>query len=153
MAFSETDYIVHTNEKDGQRYKVALTHSSLGSLPSHEVHGGCTPEEVLVPFIVITNNDEAKPIPYSITPLSDSIAVSDGKLSFTINPEPKSAEIIVDGVKHKLEYNNLKWSYFASGLSEGKHAVSVIPYKGEAKHFEINFYGMGFGNSLSDFDF
>ena len=153
MALSETDYVVYTNEKDGQRYKVALTHSSLGSLPSHEVHGGCTPEEVLVPFIVITNNDEAKPIPYTVTSLSDSVAVSDGKLEFTIQPEPKSAEIIVDGVKLKLEYNNLKWSYVASGLSEGKHTVSVIPYKGEAKHFEINFYGMGFGNSLSDFDF
>jgi hypothetical protein len=34
---------------------VALTHASLNTKPVREVHGGCTPEEILVPFIVISN--------------------------------------------------------------------------------------------------
>ena len=45
--YHDADYVVHTNENDGERYKVALTHASLGRKPVHEVHGGCTPEEVL----------------------------------------------------------------------------------------------------------
>ena len=49
----DSDYIRHTN--NGINYKVALTHASLNIKPVREVHGGCTPEEILVPFIVISN--------------------------------------------------------------------------------------------------
>lgn len=150
--FSETDYVVHTNERDGNKYKVALTHSSLGIVPTHEVHGGCTPEEVVVPFIIISNNEAAKPISYNVTIISDSVAVSDGTLSFTINPEPKNAVITIDAAEHKLEYSNLKWTFKAKYISEGNHKVCVIPHKGAAYEFTVNFYGMGFGNSLTDFD-
>jgi hypothetical protein len=38
---------------------VALTHASLNNRPVREVHGGCTPEEILVPFIVISNKKSA----------------------------------------------------------------------------------------------
>ena len=49
----DSDYIRHTN--NGINYKVALTHASLNTKPVHEVHGGCTPEEILVPYILISN--------------------------------------------------------------------------------------------------
>lgn len=39
-AISDSDYLVHMNETDGQNYKVALTHSSLSKIPTHQVHGG-----------------------------------------------------------------------------------------------------------------
>ena len=41
---------------------MALKHASLGILPRREAHGGCTPEEVLVPTIVISdkNNQDKK---------------------------------------------------------------------------------------------
>ena len=46
------DYVRHKN------FKVALTHASLNKKPVREVHGGCTPEEILVPFILISNKKE-----------------------------------------------------------------------------------------------
>ena len=49
----DSDYIRYSN--NGVNYKVALTHASLNTKPVREVHGGCTPEEILVPFIVISN--------------------------------------------------------------------------------------------------
>lgn len=153
VAKSETDYVVHENETDHKKYKVALTHSSLGHKPTHEVHGGCTPEEVLVPFIVITNNESSKPIEYNVQIESEAIAVSDGTLSFIINPEPKYAHIYIDGVKYKLEYNNLRWSLKVPGLSEGKHLVTVVPFKGEPHSFSVNLYGLGFSGGTNDFDF
>jgi hypothetical protein len=55
----DTDYIRHTN--NGVNYKVALTHASLNTKPVREVHGGCTPEEILVPFIVISNKIKVLP--------------------------------------------------------------------------------------------
>lgn len=42
----------------GDNFKVALTHASLNTKPVREVHGGCTPEEILVPFILISNRKE-----------------------------------------------------------------------------------------------
>lgn len=56
----DTDYIRHKNGDD--YFKVALTHASLNSKPVREVHGGCTPEEILVPFIVISNRKSTKMI-------------------------------------------------------------------------------------------
>jgi hypothetical protein len=58
----DTDYIRHKN--GNENFKVALTHASLNIKPVREVHGGCTPEEILVPFIVISNkkvNNEIAP--------------------------------------------------------------------------------------------
>ena len=54
----DTDYIRHKNGEDN--FKVALTHASLNTKPVREVHGGCTPEEILVPFLVISNKKSAR---------------------------------------------------------------------------------------------
>jgi hypothetical protein len=56
----DTDYIRHKNGTGN--FKVALTHASLNTKPVREVHGGCTPEEILVPFIVISNKKSVKTI-------------------------------------------------------------------------------------------
>jgi hypothetical protein len=56
----DTDYIRHKNGTDN--FKVALTHASLNTKPVREVHGGCTPEEILVPFIVISNKKSARAV-------------------------------------------------------------------------------------------
>ena len=55
-AIEDTDYIRHKNGE--HNFKVALTHASLNEMPRWEVHGGCTPEEILVPFILISNKKE-----------------------------------------------------------------------------------------------
>jgi len=56
----DTDYIRHKN--GANNFKVALTHASLNTRPIREVHGGCTPEEILVPFIVISNKKTTKAV-------------------------------------------------------------------------------------------
>lgn len=56
----DTDYIRHKNGKEN--FKVALTHASLNTKPVREVHGGCTPEEILVPFLLISNKKTTKTI-------------------------------------------------------------------------------------------
>lgn len=57
-SIEDSDYIRYSN--NGVNYKVALTHASLNTKPVREVHGGCTPEEILVPFIVISNKKSGK---------------------------------------------------------------------------------------------
>ena len=148
----DVNFVVHTNEYDGKKYKVALCHASLGKKPTHEVHGGATPEEVLVPFIVITNDDLAKPLTFAVKPKETSIPVSDKRVSFTIMPAPQSATVIFNGQEIPLTKNGLQWVAMLSSATEGKHQLTVMPFRGKPVQIEIEIYGMGFSSALSDFE-
>lgn len=151
-AESMPEYISVKNSDDNQDYKVALTHSSLGRKPSHEVHGGCTPEEVLVPFIVLTNIDGSKSIKYDITPINKDLPVSNPTFECVINPKPKTAKLIIGNDKINMVASGTTWSVKIPNPKEGSLNVSVLPERGKATNFDLNIYGMGMGNSLSDFD-
>lgn len=149
---SMPEYITVKNQDDNLDYKVALTHSSLGRKPSHEVHGGCTPEEVLVPFLVLTNVDASKPVKFDIKPVKTELPVSMPVFECIISPQPKSAQLIVGTKKIDMTVNGTKWSGKIPNAIEESIVVNVLPDKGKAKNFDINIYGIGMGNSLSDFD-
>lgn len=53
MNKSSDDFIIYKHSDI--KYVVALKHASLGIKPRREAHGGCTPEEVLVPTIIISD--------------------------------------------------------------------------------------------------
>lgn len=147
------EYVTVNNADDKKDYKVALTHASLGNKPSHEVHGGCTPEEVLVPFIVVTNNDASKPLKYNIKPKEIEVPLSSPVFECIILPQPKSAQLIVDGTKVPMTVSNTTWSAKIPQATEGKMRVSVLPERGKLHNFEVKVYGLGLGNSiLDDFD-
>lgn len=143
---NDKDYIFHTNETDGQLYKVALNHSSLRYVPTHEVHGGCTPEEVLVPFFILSNKkDEIQD--FKVTLVNEKVAISDGKISVEIMPEPKSARLTYNDKTYKMERSGTLWSAIVDNPTEGKHKFTVLPEGGYNKELEIEFYGIGFSNS------
>lgn len=148
----DMNFVIHNNERDGKKYKVALCHASLGKKPTHEVHGGATPEEVLVPFIVITNDDLAKPQDYVVRVKETSLPISEKKVTFTIMPAPQSASVIFNGQEIPLTKNGLQWEAVLSAATEGKHQLTILPMRGKPVQFEIEFYGMGFSSGLDDFD-
>lgn len=151
-AESMPEYITVKDPDDKQNYKVALTHSSLGRKPSHEVHGGCTPEEVLVPFIVLTNIDSSKPVKYEIKPVKSELPVSSPLFECIIIPKPKSAKLIAGNDKIDMTAKGTKWSAYIPKAIEGRISVSVQPERGKIVNLDVKIYGMGMGNSLSDFD-
>lgn len=147
---SESDFIVCQNEVDNKKYRVALNHSSLGTKPTHEVHGGCTPEEVIVPYIVISNIDESKPINYNIQLRTPKVAISDGVVKVSIMPEPKNVKAIIDGVELEMQLSNLEWSIKLENQSAGKHSIQIKPFCGVGTFIDVEFYGMGFNNAAMD---
>ncbi len=150
---SDIDFVVHENECDHKKYKVALRHQSLGVRPTHEVHGGATPEEVLVPFIVISNNDVSKPLKYTVIPVEAKVPISDKKVAFRIIPEPKSAKVIYNGQEIVLARHGMQWEGTFPNATEGKHHITVIPFRGKSAQLEIEFFGMGFGSGIDLDDF
>ena len=150
---SDIDFVVHENERDHKKYKVALRHQSLGIKPTHEVHGGATPEEVLVPFIVISNDDASKPLKYTVTPVEVKVPISDKKVAFMIIPEPQSAKAIFNGQEIALARHGMQWEGIFSNATEGKHYITVIPFRGKSAQLKIEFFGMSFGSGLDLDDF
>lgn len=150
---NEPEYVIHSNEVDGNYYKVALTHASLGNKPSHEVHGGCTPEEVLVPFIIITNDGKNKTIPYTIKLNKTSIAISSSIVEVIINPQPASAIVECAGLEYQLTRKGALWSAKIDIAEPGSYQIKIKPYKGKIQEMDVEFYSMGFkGDVLNDFN-
>lgn len=147
----DTDYICHQNETDGNWYKVALTHSSLGNKPTHEVHGGCLPEEVLVPFVIISNKDD-KHIDYTMKLQNDHIAVSEGEISVAIMPEPDSVKLLYENQPIDMIREGTTWKAKIVNPQPGKHTITIMPSNGKNKNMDMEFYGLSFGNITDDFD-
>lgn len=149
-AVSDTDYIVHTNETDGEQYKVALTHSSLSKVPTHQVHGGCTPEEVLVPFLLFSNKGVASMVSHEIQLADYEIMLSSPAVKVTIFPDVKSVKMECDGKSYDMEKKGAQWTAVIQNAKEGKQNVVIVPEGGTPENIQINIKGIG-GVGLDDF--
>ena len=89
--FNNEDYLVHDCESigfEGKKYVVSLNHTSLNNTPIREVHGGATPEEVLVPYIIFGYDNESD-IEYDISANTNEINISkDKEIGINISPKP-----------------------------------------------------------------
>jgi len=135
----DPDYIIHKSEIDRKNYLIALKHNSLGKKPIREVHGGVTPEEVLVPFIVISNKKESTEIDYSIIIEKTEIPKKEPIISITITPTPATANIEIKGKITKLSFNETtqKWEANLDKSLSGKIPIKVKSGKSE-KAYTIN---------------
>ncbi len=135
----DTDYIIHKSEIDQKNYLIALKHNSLGKKPIREVHGGVTPEEVLVPFIVISNKKDSAVIDYSITIEKTEIPKKEPIISIKIAPKPSTANIEIKGKITKLNFNETTqmWEVNLDRSLSGKISIKVKTGKSE-KVFTIN---------------
>lgn len=149
-AQSDPDYIVHKNEIDNEYYKVALTHSSLSKAPTHQVHGGCTPEEVLVPFILLSNKNVPGYIKYEIKMSPKDIMLSNPSISLTVIPEPKGVTLSCEGKSYKMDRVGTQWTTLLQNISEGTHIIDVQPDGAQSHQYTIKVVGIGGESDIND---
>lgn len=142
-------FFEHPNETDGIKYRIALRHTSLAHKPTHEVHGGATPEEVLVPFIVISNKENAKPVEYQIKLWEEKVALSDKTVSMTIMPQPESVVIRSKDQEYEMERKGTKWSAKIENAVEGVNELMIVPLGGFIQNVKVEFFGLG-GSGIND---
>jgi hypothetical protein len=131
-----SESIVH----EEQKYVVPLRHISLYNTPSHEVHGGATPEEVLVPCIVLENDDNLI-IDYEIYCLKNEINISmDLELPITISPEPATLPVVICNYESLpiSKVNNQYIIKLNSDLNKGTQNITIKIDDEEVKDLEIN---------------
>lgn len=109
----------------GKRSMVALKHTSLFNTPSREVHGGATPEEVLVPYIVVSRKSED--VLFQLTDYTKQITIQNPNLLVEIDPKPnippllKSKEEIIC----QLVYKSGKWEGKLPGFKAGRYIFEL----------------------------
>ena len=149
-AQTDSDYLVHENEEEGQKYKVALTHSSLSKIPTHQVHGGCTPEELLVPFILLSNKDLANNVKYQIKYSGDDIMLSNPVVNVTIIPQPSSVTLTCEGKTYNMDRVGTGWSILLQNITEGTHVIDIKPAGAESTEIKIKVVGIGANTDIDD---
>ena len=149
-ALNDPDYLVHENVEDGQKYKVALTHSSLSKVPTHQVHGGCTPEEVLVPFILLSNKELTKNVKYQIKYSGEDIMLSNPVVRLTIFPEPSRVTMTCEGKTYNMDRHGTEWITVLQDITEGAHTIDVKPADAESTEIEIKIVGIGANNDINE---
>lgn len=129
----DQDFIVHTPEDPSQFNKksvVALKHASLYNVPRREVHGGATPEEVLVPLLLISKGVKPKEqLAYILEPAQHEISYREPVCFFSITPEPELEPKLWYKKDHlvTLQYSNAmkQWSILLNDFQPGQYEFDV----------------------------
>ena len=146
----DADFVYHINESDGRQYKIALRHASLGNKPTHEVHGGCTPEEVLVPFIVLAPSTEMHN--YTIGIKKNKIPLSNPLVEIFVSPKPTEVKMKIGNVYVDMTHETGDmWVASLPDATEGNARIAIQPSGGSVHSFDIEVFGIGFGNSSNLF--
>lgn len=128
--YNDDDYfVVWKTEKGnccGKKSLVATKHTSLQDVPIREVHGGATPEEILVPYIILKS--ETVQIEYKIEPDSFEISLKSPNISFKISPEPEyTPKLKCDKISFDVDFNRENNKYYVNlhSLKTGKYELIV----------------------------
>lgn len=92
-----------------------------------EVHGGATPEEVLVPLVVIDSNQEI-PLSAQWEKTTVKIAMKKAKLNLIFNKPVHQLQVKIGGVDGVVSPSNggLTWNIILSGVKQGKHTPHIL---------------------------
>jgi hypothetical protein len=112
---------------------IAIKHISLGDRTPFEVHGGATPEEILIPFIKLNRVKKHKLI---IDPISfDEVKANNPVIELTIHPTPLGMPyIIVSGKRYNMTFVQNHWSCSFKGLNSGQYIATLVV---DGNNFEI----------------
>jgi len=126
----------------GKTAIVALKHVSLGDTPYREVHGGATPEEVLVPYILI-ETEKGDETEYSVEVINPEIWITNPILELKINPQPTSIpETFLNKKPLKVSYNREGdiYSIDLRDLKVGKYRIQ-LKIGNKEYHIEVSIRG------------
>lgn len=129
---SDDDFVIHNidnPECHKTRALIALRYTSLYRKPVREVHGGATPEEVLVPVVIVTKQITRYPSEYDIIPDKVKLSRKEPVLIIAIAPKPDKTSTLIDekGRHISFEYIEIqqKWKADLKNLKPGKHKVKI----------------------------
>ncbi len=129
--YKDDEYFIVWNVDEGscrgRKTLVALKHVSLNNTPYREVHGGATPEEVLVPYIVI-ETEKDKIIKYKIELINSEVWITNPVVQFKVYPQPlyvPEAFLNEHSLNVSYEKENGVYKIDLKGLKAGTYTIIV----------------------------
>ena len=126
--YKDDEYFIVWNVDEGncrdKKALVTLKHVSLNNTPFREVHGGATPEEVLVPYIVLEAGKDD--ISYKIELVTPEICTTNPIIQFRIFPQPlyiPEAFLKERSLSVSYEKDNDIYKIVPRGLKAGEHTI------------------------------
>ena len=107
-----------------QKNVIALKHSSLETKPLREVHGGCTPEEVLVPIFLISDKQLKEQAILVVLPKTE-FEIEDKFLPILIKGSNLSPIITIAKTRVNSKFDGKYWQVPIPKGSTGETDVSV----------------------------
>lgn len=146
IKFDDVDYItweVEDGSCEGENYIIALKHKSLSQIPKREVHGGATPEEIVVPFIVVGPRVK-KELKYTVNKKSVELLLSKPVFEIEVNPEPEPfiniQPFIDDQLQEIIHLNNGKYEIRLNVKKPGKYNLKLV-VDNDINFIDINIKG------------
>ena len=128
--YKDDEYFIVWNTDKGdcksKKTLVALKHISLSNTPFREVHGGATPEEIIVPYIAIENKESV--LEYKIKIINPEVQISNPVVTLKIHPQLSYIpEAFLNGKSLRMSYIEDKDNYqiYLGGLNAGDYEVVV----------------------------
>ena len=100
------DYIIYDDEA-GRQWVIALNQQSLYNNSKYAVHGGATPEEVLVPVIIVHKVKRAVKH-YRVMAVNLKVSGLNRKIEVKIHPVPRDVRVVLkgkDGTDVEMKWN------------------------------------------------
>ena len=108
-----------------QKNIIALKHNSLENKPLREVHGGCTPEEVLVPIFLITDNN-LKESSIKVVPVKTEFEIEEKMLCILIIGSNLSPIVTIAQTRVIPHYDGKYWQVPIPAGMTNRVEVSVL---------------------------
>lgn len=108
----------------GKKSLIALKHDSLKNTPYREVHGGATPEEILVPYFLLETKKDK--IEYKVEPSEFEVSVKNPTIKISISPKPDIPEAFFNKKLQQLipEKENI-YNLSLIGLKTGENLIKL----------------------------
>ncbi len=122
------DYLVYNN-KNQEKWVVPLNHISLKNRSPYEVHGGATPEEVIIPIFLVSkrkSKDEVKIKNYEIEAINCKITGLNRKVSFKITPTPHMKPVLIDETQKEYQLNETNGLWETELTKVKKQNVTIV---------------------------
>jgi len=118
---------------------IGLKHDSLNHLPRREVHGGATPEEVLIPLITIER--KASDIQYEFKVVNSKIQFNNRKILIKVQPMSDNAPLLfIDTNQYKGKQDGNIFLFDISDLQTGNYSAKCV-LRNQEYQFNFEIFG------------
>ncbi len=130
---NDRDIILHEANGPAMPHKryclITLNYTSLYHRPRRETHGGGTPEEILVPVVIVSRKKISDSLSYIIDPKEIILSKRNPELLLQISPVPKEDPRLILDNKNigKLKYDAAqdKWYIRLDKLKSGSYNMGI----------------------------